>query len=117
MGYKLLPGPVHTLDVEFGLGATRTSFVDSSADQSGAVGIAALNYVGRINDNVTLSQRLSAEAGSDNTLLASTTGLKVKMTDAFSLGLSHLIKRNSDIVGANGDKTDSLTTVNVIYGF
>ena len=81
------------------------------------MGLLALNYVGRLNAQVTLGQRLGMESGAANTLYTSTSSLKVKMSDAFSPGLSHAIRFNSDIVGALGKKRDAVTTVNLIYGF
>ncbi|MEZ5651475.1 MAG: DUF481 domain-containing protein [Burkholderiaceae bacterium] len=117
IGVKLLTGPIHELAVEAGVGSHKTTYIDATPQDRGAVGIFALAYTGRLNENLTLRQRIGVEAGGDNTAVTSNTGVKVKMTKAFSLGISHLIKHNTDIVGALGKKRDSLTTVNLVYSF
>jgi putative salt-induced outer membrane protein YdiY len=117
LGYKVLLGPVHTLDVEAGLGYRITDFITATDKSKEAVGILAANYTGKLTDTVTLTQRLALEAGKDNKLLSSTTGLNVKLSSNLSLALAYILRRNSDIVGARGKKTDSLTTMNVVYSF
>ena len=67
--------------------------------------------------DMALTERLSVEAGQDNTLLAAITGLKVKMSDRLSLALHFAVRRNSDFRGALSEKTDRLTTINIVYGF
>lgn len=117
IGHKVLVGPVHTLDLEAGFGANRIDYIDATPIERGAVGIVAANYRRRLNDQLTFTQRVSAEGNRDNVLLVSNTSLKVKMTSTLSLALSHLIKHNTDIVGAAGTKTDVLTTINIVYSF
>ncbi|MGB7181728.1 MAG: DUF481 domain-containing protein [Burkholderiaceae bacterium] len=116
-GYKVLLGPVHTLDVEAGVGYRTTNFISALPKSNEAVFILGANYVGKLTDTVTLSQRLGLEGGKDNTLLSSTTALNVKMSTNLSLSLAYIMRRNSDIVGARGKKNDSLATVNVVYSF
>ena len=115
VGYKVLLGPVHTLDLEGGIGYQTTNFVDLSPKSSGAIAILAGNYAAKMSDTLTFTQRLALEAGSDNKLLTSITGLNVKMSDALSLSLGYTIRRNSDIVGALGKKSDNITTINLVY--
>jgi len=115
VGYKVLLGPVHFLDLEGGLGYQTTDFIDLSPKSSGAIAIIAANYAAKMSDTLTFTQRLSLEAGSDNKLLTSITGLNVKMSDALSLSLGYTIRRNSDIVGALGKKSDNITTINLVY--
>lgn len=115
IGYKVLLGPVHTLDIEAGLGYQSTSFGNGTPKSSGAIALLAANYAAKMSDTVTFTQRFALEAGSDNKLLTSVTGLNMKVSDALSVSLGHTIRRNSDIVGARGKKSDSVTTINLVY--
>ncbi|MEZ5738352.1 MAG: DUF481 domain-containing protein [Burkholderiaceae bacterium] len=117
VGLHTLRGPAHWLDLEAGRGYRRTTFASAMPDSHEAVGTLAANYEYRFNPTTSLTERLSVEAGQDNTLLAAITGLKVKMSDRLSLSLTYAVRRNSDFRGALGDKSDMLTTLNVVYGF
>lgn len=115
VGYKVLLGPVHTLNVEGGLGYQTTDLNTGGPKISGAVALFGLDYAARMSDTLTFTQRLALELSSDNKLLVSNTGLNVKMSDALSLSLGYTIRRNSDIVGALGKKSDNVTTINLVY--
>ncbi|MGB7302322.1 MAG: DUF481 domain-containing protein [Burkholderiaceae bacterium] len=117
LGYRVLLGPVHTLSVETGVGWRATTFVSALPDTNDTPINVSLAYEGKFNDNVRLTQRLSAEVGNDNTLYASTTDLNVKMNGHLSLSLIYGIRRNTKIAGTLGKMTDSLTTVNLVYSF
>jgi putative salt-induced outer membrane protein len=117
LGYRLLLGPTHKLSLESGVGWRATTFISALPDTQDVPVNLALAYEGRFNDNVRLTQRLSAEVGKDNTLYASTTDLNVKMNGHLSLSLIYGIRRNTKIAGTLGKMTDSLTTVNLVYSF
>lgn len=56
------------------------------------------------------------ESGSANTLAVNELALQVKMSDAFALAVGLSVRYNTD--PPNGlKKTDTLTTVNLVYGF
>ncbi|MGH1358567.1 MAG: DUF481 domain-containing protein [Burkholderiaceae bacterium] len=116
-GRHLLTGPVHSLDAEAGLGWRKTVLLGEAADSTAAIGTLGLSYEGVLSETVRITQKLSAESGKDNTLLLSTSGLRVVISDRLSLVLKHAIRRNSDILGDLGKKTDSLSTVTVAYEF
>ena len=113
IGHHTLLGPVHTLDLEAGVGYSSTAFVSATADNNEAVMGLSAAYIGKLTDTVTLSERLSFEIGGDNTLTQSTTGLSYKLSDTMSLTASYLYRQNSDILGARGKKSDSLFTINL----
>lgn len=93
-----------------------TSFSDAgSSDES--ITHLALNYENKLSSNTQFIQKLLLQLGEDNDYTESFSALKVAMSDQLSLQLSYLIKKNSDIVGSNGDDTDTTTAVTVVYGF
>ena len=57
------------------------------------------------------------ETGSDNTFTQFNTGLVVAMTDAFAVKLGSNYRHNSDVPTSDTDKTDTITTVNLVYNF
>jgi putative salt-induced outer membrane protein len=116
VGYKVLLGPVHFLDLEGGIGYQTTNLIAATPNKiNGAIVLAAANYEAKLSDTLSFTQRLAIEAGSDNKLITSTTGLNVKVSDVLSLNLGYSIRRNSDIVGARGKKSDNVTTINLVY--
>lgn len=117
MGRHLLESPTHRLDVEAGLGWRHTRLIGPGESDGEAIVRAALDYNAKLTESSGFTQRLSVESGSDNTLLESRSGLKVMMSETLSLVLAYSIRRNSDIVGNRGARTDALTTVNVAYSF
>ncbi len=115
-GRQILNNKVHYLDGEIGVGARQTEFTnDDSSDE--VIGFLGLKYVGRISDTARFSETLRAEIGEDNTFIESITGLGMTVTDSVSAKLTYTVRHNTDIEGAQGKKTDSITGVNVVYGF
>jgi putative salt-induced outer membrane protein len=70
----------------------------------------------RLSGTATLYETLLVEAGRDNTYARSDLGLQVAMTDALALKAGYEVRHNTD--AAPGiERTDSLTTLNLVYGF
>jgi putative salt-induced outer membrane protein len=63
------------------------------------------------------TNRLLIETGSNNTFTQWNTGLTVSMTDAFALKLGFELRNNSNIPPGDSEKTDTVTSVNLVYGF
>ena len=68
------------------------------------------------NDNVAFYDMLLLESGSDNTFVQNDAGVQVKMTERLALKAGLLVRHNTDVV-APTKKTDTLTTINLVYGF
>jgi len=117
IGYRFFDSEDHKLSAELGVGRRDSQFVSPRVDSQETVASIGVDYKGRLSDSVSLSQRLGVESGEDNTLLTSTTGLTVQMSERLALNLSYALRRNSDIPGPQGGKTNSLTTVNFLLTF
>ncbi len=63
-----------------------------------------------------LSTSSSIVAGASNTLATNELALQVKMSDAFALSFGVGVRMNTD-PPAGAKKTDTLTTINLVYGF
>ncbi len=100
---------------EIGLGTKDTEFNGSSSDES--ITHLALNYENKLSETTQFIQKVLFQIGDDNDYTESFSAIKVAMDKKLALQFSYLLKKNSDIVGANGDDTDTTTAVTVVYGF
>lgn len=115
-GRTLIDTERHSLDAELGVGFRQTQFTNGDPDSEETVGHLGLNYTGRLTDNTTLTENLLVQGGSDNTFTESVTALNVKMTDKLSLNLNYTVRNNSD-VPAGREKTDTVTSINLVSSF
>ena len=70
----------------------------------------------QFNESTAIYNTFLAESGEDNTFMQDDIGVMVKMNASLALKAGFQFRRNSD-VPFGVDKTDTLTTVNVVYGF
>ncbi len=75
-----------------------------------------LGYETKLTDTTSLIDKLTVEAGSDNTFVSNVFALQVKMSEAFALSLGFDVRYNTD-PPAGKKKSDTLTTVNLVYAF
>ena len=110
-------------------------FIDSDATKlSGQLGLGykvaetrvpvdkgtALAYLGTVdfrhafNASTTLLDKLTIEATSDNSFIQNELALEVKISDKLALAVGYAVRHNTDPPPAF-KKTDTLTTVNLVY--
>jgi putative salt-induced outer membrane protein len=63
------------------------------------------------------SNRLLVETGSNNTFTQFDTALAVSMTEKFAVKLGFQVRNNSKLPPGDSENTDTVTTVNLVYGF
>jgi putative salt-induced outer membrane protein len=73
-----------------------------------------LEYKQALTGNTQLYNTLLMESGSDNTFAQNDTGVTVAMNEAFALKAGVQLRHNTD-VGPGIEKTDTLTTLNLVY--
>lgn len=117
VGYKFLDSDTHKLGAELGIGRRDSRFISPRVASKETVASLGIGYKGELSETVSLSQRLLVESGEDNTLVSSTSGLTVQMSERLAFNVSYSLRRNSDIPGPQGGKTNSLTTVNLLATF
>ncbi len=120
-GRQILDTDVHKLEAEIGLGARQTNYVTapstaSLAENEGMVFLAG-KYVGKISDSAKFSQVLRVEAGEENTAIESVTGLTMAIVGNLASKITYTVRHNTDIEGAMGENTDTITGVNLLYNF
>lgn len=121
VGRQFISTPKHYLDGEIGVGARQTDYIPdpttTNLDDSEVIYFLGGKYTGRISESARFSETLRAEFGEDNTYYESITGLGLAVTGSLSAKISYTIRHNTDVRGVKGDKTDTLTGVNMVYSF
>lgn len=119
-GYRFIDTEVTTLSGQAGVGwrrmRTEETRFEPAETLNNAVAIAGLNFARQLNALTKLVDKLAVESGSDNTLVSNFIGLEVKMTTALALAVGLDTRYNSS-PPAPMKKTDTLTTVNLVYSF
>ncbi len=115
-GRNVLTGPVHTLDLEIGVGARQTEENVTGIREDDLIGRFAGKYGWAISETSSFAQTLKVETGDSNTFTESVSELKLTIVGNLNAMLSYTVRNNSD-VPAGTEKTDSFTAINLAYGF
>ena len=78
------------------------------------VGRGQLEFKHQLTGNTELYDTLLVESGSDNTFMQNDIGIAVAMNDRFALKAGLQARRNSNVEPGT-KKTDTLTTINLVY--
>ena len=116
VGYSFYRNASGYLSGELGFG-NKTLEPVFGDDLDGGIGYVGLNYLNRITDTVTLNADLRSDFGSDNTFVEIGLGSTFKLSDMFSLKVSHFSRSNTDLEDPGnplGSDTDSITTLNLV---
>jgi putative salt-induced outer membrane protein len=68
----------------------------------------------QLTQTTSLIDKFVVEAGADNTFVQNDISLQVKMTDVLALAVGYSVRHNTD-PPVGFEKTDTLTTVNLVY--
>ena len=115
-GRQWIDGADTALRTEIGPGFRRARNATTGEVESGAIVRGAVDFRHRLTANTELTNEFLVEAGSDNTYLQNDLGIAVAMNEAFALKAGLQARHNTD-VDAGIEKTDTLTTVNLVYKF
>jgi len=116
-GVQLLDDDIHSLLFEIGPGVRRAVPVDpTESTETNAIGRLSTEYEWNISETANLSNNLLVESGSDNTFAENELALNVSINSRFALKLAGAVRHNTD-VDPGVKKTDTLTTVNLVYSF
>jgi len=116
IGHQFLNSDKHKLDASAGLGYRKTEDAVTKETSDNGIMKGDFSYAYKISEYATFSEKALVESGEDNTHLESETALKMKINGNLSSKISYLVKNNSD-VPAGTEKTDTVTTVSLVYGF
>jgi putative salt-induced outer membrane protein len=115
-GYEAIKSDTTKLTLEIGPGYRWAKVQDLRIHNNEAIARGFVDFSHKFNGNTSVYDTLLIEAGSDNTFARNDFGVLVKMSDALALKAGIEVRHNTDVpVGVK--KTDTLTTVSVVYGF
>lgn len=115
-GRRLINTDTHRLKAEVGPGFRFAELRESGESENELILRGFLDYRWTISDTAQLTNRLLVEAGDDNTFAENTLGVSVAVNSRISLKTGFSVRHNTD-VDPGRKKTDTLTTVNLVYNF
>ena len=112
---------VGTLGVGYKFFETRDAFdeetgalIEEGEREDDAVLRGTLDYEHDLTESTKISNEFIVEAGADNTFIQNDLSLQVKMTEVLALAIGYGVRHNTK-PPAGFEKTDQLTTVNLVY--
>jgi putative salt-induced outer membrane protein len=129
IGYKFFDSEATKLSAQLGVGYRLLRPETLVKDDNGAVieripleresevvGTAGIDFMHQFNSSTKLTDKLIAESGSSNTSIKNDLALEVKMSKQLALAAGYSVLHNTK--PAEGVKrTDTVTTLNVVYAF
>ena len=115
-GYEAIKDATTHLTLEIGAGYRWSKLQGVRVHENEAIARGYLDFGHKLTASTSFYETLLVEAGKDNTFAKNDLGLQVAMTDALALKAGLEVRHNTDVL-AGVKKTDTLTTVNVVYGF
>ena len=115
-GTRLLDWQHFYLDAQVGPGVRRAHNAVEDRTETGLIGRGLFDLKYTITNTTDLVNTLLVESGSYNTYAQNDFGVQVAMNQRFALKAAWQLRHNSD-VSDDKQKTDTLTTVNLVYTF
>ena len=116
-GYQLMKSEKHELKGEIGAGYRKLEERESGISSSEAIARFLLDDSWQVFKTTLWTNRLLVEAGSSNTFSQFNTGLAVSMTEVFAIKLGYEYRHNTTVPPGDSKKTDTITSVNLVYNF
>lgn len=115
-GTRLVEGDRFYMDAQIGPGVRRTHNTENDETRTGLIGRGLFDVKYSLTPNTDLINTLLVESGSYNTFGQNDFGVSVSMNEHLALKAGWQARYNSD-VAEDKRKTDTLTTMNVVYKF
>jgi putative salt-induced outer membrane protein len=90
------------------------TLLEPADKDSSATGVASVEFEHKLTGTTTLFNRFGGEFTSNNNFLQNELGVAVKMTDRIALAVAYAVRHNTDPPDGF-EKTDTLSTVNLVY--
>lgn len=116
VGHRFYANESGFLTAEIGFGNKTTDLVVGD-NVDGGIGYLGLNFLSRINENVTFNADMRSDFGSDNTFVEIGLGVAFKISEKLAFKIAHFSRSNSDL--SSGDNplesnSDSVTSLNLV---
>jgi len=116
LGYKFFDTDKIKLSTQAGLGYRQLKDNVTGQTSGNLVFVAGMDYENKITATTKIIDKFHTESGSDNTLLTNYLGVEVKMSDKLALAAGYDVRTNTK-PPAGKKKTDTVTTLNLVYAF
>lgn len=116
IGHRFYANQSGFLTLEAGVGNKNTDLVTGD-DVDGGIGYLGLNFLARVNENVSFNADLRSDFGSDNTFTELGLGVAFKLSEKLALKVAHFSRSNSDLAAGDNpldSSSDSVTTLNLV---
>jgi len=115
IGRRFIEDEVTRLIAQVGVGYKFWETLGAPADKDNRVtGVANVDFTQQLTGTTSVFDRLAGEFASGNNFLRNAIGVAVKMSDRLALALAYLVRHNTNPPDGF-KKTDSLSTVNLVY--
>jgi putative salt-induced outer membrane protein len=115
-GRKVIDTERQTLALEFGPGVRYSEIRSTGETETDLIGRGSLDYRRTISETAEFTNTALVETGSSNTFLENEAALSVSINEALALKTAFSVRHNTDVEPGR-DKTDYLTTLNLVYSF
>lgn len=116
IGRKFIDTDTTKFSGQAGVGYKRLEYALTGRVESEAIFSSELKFEHALTETTKIIDKFVVEVGSSNTFAANDLALQVKMSDRFSLAAGIGVRYNSDPpLGLK--TTDTITTLNLVYGF
>jgi putative salt-induced outer membrane protein len=116
LGYKFIDSAATKLSGQAGVGYRRSKLLPLGTTEGDTIFRGDIKFEHALTATTQILDTFIVEAGADNTFASNELALQVKMSDRFALSLGVGVRYNTDPpLGLK--KTDTLTTVNLVYAF
>jgi len=116
-GRQLMNSEKHILKAEIGAGYRSQKETITGEKFDDAIIRILLDDSWQIFETTAWTNRLLIETGSNNTFTQWNTGLAVSMTEKFALKLGFELRNNTTVPPGDSEKTDTVTSANLVYKF
>jgi len=115
LGRRFIDTPAQQLDIQAGIGVSRTRRPAEAAEQETIVA-GTLKYGWKMSDHAAFTERIAVEARSSNTYSESVSAITAGLRGDLALSVSYTLRHNTN-VPPDRLKNDTATAVSLIYGF
>ena len=114
LGYKFVDTERTKFWIQGGPGYRYAKLQDTGESEDGVIFRGDLGFDHQLTETTKIVERFLVETGSNNTYLQNDLGLEVTITGSLGLRVGYQVRHNTDVL-PGVEKTDTLTTVGLIY--
>lgn len=115
-GRRLIDSERHRLNAEIGPGFRLAEVRETGESENEAILRGFVDYRWTMSDTAKLTNRFLVESGQDNTFLENAIGLTLAINSRVSMKTGVAVRHNTEVEPGR-KKTDTLTTINLVYNF